>query len=127
MNRLLTGRVEFLTSLEQNIAAVIGADNSAVIKDIDRQLNEMQTELLKCTSARVGYDDVAIEIDRLRAEKQKLQLEAADHEDRKKRMDDMRIFLREHSAGIIELDEKLVRRLVEKISVLGLRLSSNQG
>lgn len=70
INQLLTGRDEFLTVLEQNISAVVGAESNVAIEGIDRRLKELQTELLKRTAGRAGYDDVALEIDRLRAEKQ---------------------------------------------------------
>jgi len=117
MNQLLTERDGFLAVLERNIAEVLGADSRAAIQDIDRRLKELQAELLARTAARAGYDDVALEIDRLREEKQKLQLEAAGRDKQKERMDDMRAFLREQPDGIPEFDEKLVRRLVEKVTV----------
>jgi len=117
MNKVLTGRDGFLAVLEENITAVVGAGNDAAIAGIDARLNELQTELLKRTAARAGYDDVALEIDHLRTEKQKLQLEAAGRDKQKERMDDMRAFLREQPNGIPEFDEKLVRRLVEKVTV----------
>jgi phage terminase large subunit-like protein len=54
---------------------------------------------------------------RLRDEKQKLQLENANREEIKKRIEEMREFMNRQTTEIVKFDEKLVRRLIEKVTV----------
>ena len=71
------------------------SEKSQPLTDIDKRLAELQEELLKRTSSRADYEDVAEEIDRLREGKQKFQLESAGRDEQKKRISDMGTFLRE--------------------------------
>ena len=117
INQALAGKDEFLATLEQNIAAVLNAENDDALTEIDRRLDEQQNELLKRTAARADYEDVAEEIYRLREQKQKVQAESAENDELRKRMADMSAFLREQPTAAVELDEQLVQRLVEKVTV----------
>ena len=85
--------------------------------DIDKRLEELQTELLKLATSNADYDKVGDEIHRLRDQKQKMQLESANRDELKKRMADMSTFLKKQSTALAEYDEQLVRRLIEKVSV----------
>jgi len=87
------------------------------LADIDKRLEELQTELLKLATSNADYDKVGDEIHRLRDQKQKLQLENVNREELKKRIADMNTFLREQSTALIEYDERLVQRLIEKVTV----------
>ena len=53
----------------------------------------------------------------LRDEKQKAQVENAGRDDLRKRIAEMSIFLRKQLTVIKEFDEKLVRRLIDKVTV----------
>jgi site-specific DNA recombinase len=53
----------------------------------------------------------------LRDEKQRLMLENANLDERKKRIEEMREFMKGQSTNIVEFDEQLVRRLIEKVTV----------
>ncbi len=77
----------------------------------------MQKELLKLVNARKDYGSIADEIDRLRELKQKALAESAEREGLKKRIAEMRKFLREQDTRVTEYDEQLVRRLIEKVTV----------
>jgi len=55
---------------------------------------------------------------RLRDDKQKLQLESAGRDEQKKRIADMSTFLREQPTALTEYDEPLVRRLIEKVTII---------
>jgi site-specific DNA recombinase len=57
------------------------------------------------------------EIYRLREQKQKAQIENANRDELRKRMADMGAFLQEQPTEVAEYDEKLVRRLIEKVTV----------
>jgi site-specific DNA recombinase len=107
----------FLITLQKNIETVLESEKGQPLTNVDKRLAELQEELLKRTSARTDYEDVAEEIYRLREEKQKLQLEGAGRDEQKKRIADMSTFLREQPTALTQYDEPLVRRLIEKVTI----------
>ena len=117
INEALCDKDTFLSTLQDNIATIITHESDQVLADIDKRLEELQTELLKLATSNADYDKVGDEIHRLRDQKQKLQLENVNREELKKRIADMNTFLREQSTALIEYNEVLVRRLIEKVTV----------
>ncbi len=65
-------------------------------------------------SVRRVYEKVGDEIYRLREEKQKAQLENLGRDELQKRITDMNAFLKEQPIALVQYDESLVRRLIEK-------------
>ena len=53
------------------------------LADIEKRLEELQTELLRLVASRFDYEDAADEINRRRDEKQKAQLESAGRDEMK--------------------------------------------
>ena len=117
INQTLCDKDSFLTTLRDNIATVINRESDKALADIDKRLEELQTELLKLATSNADYDKVGDEIHRLRDQKQKMQLESANRDELKKRMADMSAFLKKQSAALAEYDEQLIRRLIEKVSI----------
>ena len=117
INNALCDKDAFLTTLENNIATVLKSGNDKTLTEIDNQLEELQTQLLKLASSKADYENVADEIYRLREQKQKAQVENAGRDELRKRIDDMSAFLREQPTALTEYNEPLVRRLIEKVTV----------
>ncbi|MBS4025395.1 MAG: recombinase zinc beta ribbon domain-containing protein [Clostridia bacterium] len=117
INKTLCGKDDFLVTLQNNIATVLSRENDKSLTDIDKRLEELQTQLLKLASSKDDYEDVADEIYRLRDQKQKTQVENAGRDELRKRISDMSAFLREQPASITEYDEQIIRRLIEKVTV----------
>ena len=117
INQTLCDKDSFLTTLRDNIATVINRESAKELADIDKRLEELQTELLKLATSNADYEKVGEEIHHLRDKKQKLLLENVNHEELKKRIADMSTFLKEQPPDITEYDEQLVRRLIEKVSI----------
>lgn len=117
INLTLDDKDSFIATLKGNIETVLIHDNDTTLADIDKQLEELQKELLKLANAKVDYEDVASEIYRLREEKQKVQLDNIGRDELKKRIAEMGTFLKEQPTALTEYDESLVRRLIEKITV----------
>jgi site-specific DNA recombinase len=117
INETLSGKDDFLATLKNNIETVIIHENDQTLANINKRLEELQTELLKLANAKADYEDVANEIYRLREEKQKTLLQCANRDELLKRIDDMSNFLREQHTALTEYDEALVRRLIEKVTV----------
>ena len=117
INQTLCDKDSFLITLRDNIAAVISRESNKELEDIDKRLEELQTELLKLATSNANYDKVGDEIHRLRDQKQKLQVENANRDELKKRITDMSTFLKKQPTALTEYDEQLVRRLIEKVTV----------
>ena len=117
INNTLNGKDDFLTTLQNNIETVLCQGNDRTLVDIEKRLEELQTQLLKLANSKADYEDVADEIYRLREQKQKLQVENAGRDELRKRMADMSAFLQGQPTTVTEYDEQLIRRLVEKVTV----------
>ncbi|OQA65967.1 MAG: Recombinase [Firmicutes bacterium ADurb.Bin262] len=117
INQALCEKNNFLTTLRDNIAAVISRESDKAMVDIDKQLEELQTELLKLATSNADYEKVGDEIHHLRDQKQKLLLDNANRDELKKRMADMSTFLKKQSTALTKYDEQLVRRLIDKVTV----------
>jgi len=114
INQALCDKDTFLATLQSNIETVLIHENDQTLADIDKRLEELQTELLKLANSKADYEDVADEIYRLREQKQKAQVENASRDELRKRITDMSTFLQEHPTTIAEYDELLVRRRLIK-------------
>ena len=113
----MKSRDSFLATLQNNISTVLSMKNDAVTKDIEKRLNDLQIQLLKLASSHTDIKQVTNEIFRLRDEKQKAPVENVGRADLRKRNAEMSIFLRKQPTVIMEYDEKLVRRLIDKVTV----------
>jgi site-specific DNA recombinase len=122
INQTLCDKDSFLITLRDNIATVINRDSDKALSDIDKRLEELQTELLKLATSNADYESVGqvrdkIEIHRMRDQKQKLLLENANRDELKKRIADMNTFLKKQPTALTEYDEQLVRRLIEEVII----------
>ena len=110
-----------MTVLQKNIETVILQEDENSAEGITAKLKEKQKELLRLANAKKDYNSVADEIDRLRELKQKALTESAEREGLKKRIVEMREFLDSQTTEVLEYDEQLVRRLIEKVTVYDQR------
>lgn len=117
INVALGGKDDMIAALEENIAMVLALEDDTSMESIDAKLEELQQELLKRANAGQDYDDLADEIDSLREKKQEVMADNAEREGQKQRIAEMQQFLAGQIEQIEEYDEKLVRRMVEKITV----------
>lgn len=117
VNEMLGGKDTFLPMLQANIESVLVSASMEIVKAIDARLTERQQELLKLANARMDYESVADETDRLREEKQNALVKDAEREGNRERIREMMRFLNEQPTEVSEYDKQLVRQLVEKITV----------
>ena len=85
--------------------------------DIDSKLEELQQQLLIQAKSKNDYEDVADEIYRLRELKQNALVENIEREGKRQRIAEMTDLLNEQSCELEEYGERLVRRLIEKVTV----------
>lgn len=118
VNELYGDKDTFFPIFQANIESALGKDKEERIRAVEEKLAELQKELLELANARKDYESVAVEIDALRDEKQAILMEDAACEGAKQQVQDMMDYLNELPCEVTEYEEQLVRRLVEKITVL---------
>lgn len=104
--------------LKQNIEEVINDDLEEKIRDIDKQLAELQIELINVSGDELAVEGLGTEIVDLREERQDILTAAAERKDLQLRMQELIDFLDEQHTAITEYSETLTRRLVEKVTIL---------
>lgn len=117
INLTLGNRSAMMTVLQKNIETVILQEDENSAEGITAKLKEKQKELLRLVNAKKDYNSVADEIDRLRELKQKALTESAERDGLKKRIAEMKNFLNNQTVEVLEYDEQLVRRLIERVTV----------
>ena len=117
INLTLGDRDGMIAVLQENIETVIRQEDEIFAEGINAKLEEKQKELLRLANSKKDYNSVADEIDCLRELKQKALTESAEREGLKKRIAEMREFLNSQPTEVLEYDEQLVRRLIEKVTV----------
>ena len=123
IQEVLGGKDVFLTVLEKNIREVLESESGEQIEKIDCRLKELQQELLRLANGKKEYGGVADEIHKLREQRQDVLTQDAERDGRRQRIDEMRTFLMEQLSESLAYDEQLVRRLVEKITVYGDKMT----
>ena len=96
---------------------IFNEENDNATDDIDSKLEELQQQLIIQVKSKNDYDEVADEIYRLRELKQNALVENAEREGKRQRIAEMTAYLNEQTCELVEYDEQLVRRLIEKVTV----------
>ena len=117
INQCLGNRSDVISILEGNIQSVISQKGEFSVEQIDARLNELQEQLLKKANSNEDYNELVEEIYQLRDLKKDVMIEDAEREGLRQRITEMATFLYQQPAEIIEYDEQLVRRLIERILV----------
>ena len=117
INDVFNQKEDFIQVLQQNIQKVVNEEDDSSIKEIDQQLEQLQKQLLQLANSKADYNEVADEIFRLRELKHNALVEEAGKKGSKQRILEMVAFLEEQSNELEEYDEKLVRKLLEKVTV----------
>ncbi len=122
INVAVSGKNSFLAILKKNIETVLSEDLDESTADIDKKLEELQTELIQKANSKEAYDNIVNEIYRLRDLRQETLSRNALRQDKRDRITEMTDFLNTQTGDIAEFDDKLVRKLVEKAIVYDDRL-----
>jgi len=117
INQTLGDNDNLIKTLQQNIAAAVRQSDATSVEGIDERLNELQHELLKKAHKKEEYDTVADEIFRLRDLKNQAEVNSVARDEKLNRITDLQDFIASQPAEITAFDEKLVKRLIAKITV----------
>ena len=117
INQLISESSELKEIIKENIKNAITGDESDKIKEIDKEMLEVQEELLKVANAKKDYSELADRVEELRNEKEKILLNMAEEKNEQSRLMEIEEFLDNQELEIESYDEDLVRKLIEKIVV----------
>ncbi len=113
----------FLPVLKENIMVVLESENVSEVEEINHRLEELQKELLRLANTKRDYMEIADEIYNLRERRQNVLVEEAEQDGRRQRIEEVIVFLEEQRCQLLEYDERLVRKLIEKVTVYENRLT----
>lgn len=122
INQLISESSELKEIIKENIEKAITGDGSRQIEEIDKEMLEVQEELLKVANAKKDYTELAEKVEELRNEKEKVLLEMAEDKNEQSRLQELEEFLDNQELEIERYDKDLVRKLVDKIVVYEKKL-----
>ncbi|WP_441754416.1 recombinase zinc beta ribbon domain-containing protein [Fundicoccus sp. Sow4_H7] len=117
VNKLLSGGDNMIKTLEENIHAVIGETTEYQISEINNLLEEKQKELIKLANKGQDYEYLADEIDELRDKRQTFLVEDASLSGENERIGEVIEFIRNNKFRTLEYDDKLVRKIIQSVTV----------
>ena len=103
--------------LKQNIESTVFGDLEDRLAMADKELADLQTQMIAVSGDEAAVDTLGDQIDGLRAERQSILAEAVERSDLQERMNDMISFLDEMPTMLTEYSDAITRRLVEKITI----------
>lgn len=117
VNDAYAKRNAVISLLKTNIQETVFDDLEAKIAAIDEQLAELQRQMIDNSGDNALVEELGLQIDDLRGDRQDILTEAAERTDLQARMNDMIAFLEEMHAAVTEYSEPLARRLVDRITI----------
>lgn len=117
VNDAYARRNTVISLLKTNIQETVFDDLEARIGAIDEQLAELQQQMIDNSGDNALVEELGLQMDDLRGDRQDILAEAAERTDLQARMNDMIAFLEEMSATVTECSEALTRRLVDRITI----------
>ncbi len=122
LNQLTNGSETYLSILQENMADVIGREQSDLAEEIQRKLDVLQKKLIEHAEQHEDYENIAQEIFQLREQKEQVLRENVSQQEQQDRIRELQEFLMAQPHHIAEFDETLVRHLLAKITVFSERL-----
>ncbi len=117
INEMVDNSQEYLARLKENLETAIHMSNPLSAEALAAKMTRLQQELLDRTARRENYDDVAEEILRLRELQGQTAMDETAKAEHKKRIRELRKFIRSQPSEITDFDETLVKKLLEKVTV----------
>ena len=93
INEVCAKQELYLPQLKANIEKMLGDDNSGPVAELNRQIGELEQQILQRTRAKQDCDDLGQEVLRLRDEKYQLQLEDATKESARQKIAELELYM----------------------------------
>lgn len=96
---------------------VIKISKGPTLDQLDKQLEEVQMKLIQAANQHQDCDALTQQIMDLRKQREKVQNCETDKQAKLQNLDKINKLIEFHKYGLVDFDEDLVRRLVEKITI----------
>ena len=116
-NNLIEGHELASKHIKANIMKVIKNLKGPTIDQLDQQLEKVQMKLIQAANQHQDCDALTQQIMDLRKQKEKVQSQETNQQAKLHSLDEINELVEFHKYGLVDFDEQLVRRLVEKITV----------
>lgn len=119
INRAFAQREIYLPELTEAILETVDDGNSAEIKEVDKQIAEVQKQLVGKAKAKdkQAIDILGDQIDDLREKKRCLMAEVAVKEGERQKMQELEGYLKDLKNEVTEYDERTTRRLIKQVTI----------
>lgn len=116
-NQLIEGHELADKQIKANIMKVIKNSKGPTLDQIDHQLEEVQMKLIKAVNLHKDCDALTQQIMDLRKQREKIQSRDINNQAKLYSIDEINELVDLHKYGLVDFDEQLVRRLVEKTTI----------
>lgn len=117
INLAIGDKDSFLTTLQQNTSTALDKQYDMNTESIVANLDDLQNELLRLANSGSQYMAVADEIYSLREMEQDVLGQNVERQSERQRISEMKAFLNSQIGVVSQYDDRLVRRLVECVTV----------
>lgn len=117
INKVLTNRERAVKILKTNISEVFENIHTEKIENLQKEIEKYQTLLMKRTVSQKDYTEITDKLYALRNEYDDAVSENNDIEKTKSAIKEMIDYLNEQTDFLIEYDDRLVRKLIDKIII----------
>ena len=116
-NQLIEGHELASKQIKDNIMKVIENSKGPTLDQIDQQLEDVQMKLIQAANQHQDCDALTQQIMDLRKQREKVQSRETNQQVKLHSINEINELVEFHKYGLVDFDEQLVRRLVEKITI----------
>lgn len=116
-NQLIEGHELASKQIKANIMQVIKDSQGPTLDQLDKQLEEVQMKLIQAANQHQDCNALTQQIMDLRKQKEKVQSRETNQQVKLHSLEEINELVEFHKYGLVDFDEGLVRRLIEKITI----------
>ena len=117
MNELIQQHQLADKQIAANILKVTKGTTGPSLDDLDQQLEDQQLLLLSMSTHNKNVEQLTEQVQALRKQREQLIQQEIDHDIKRSNLKNIQSFFQTYQGGFTKFDEKLVRLLIEKITI----------
>ena len=117
VNKLLKERNDVIKKVKANILKVVGSGRNSLTETLDKRITDLEKQVVDAVKGGKKYSNLLEKIDGLKAERDRMLKSDAECRKEGERLSGIMAFLKSQADEIKEYDDKLTRRLIDKVEV----------
>ena len=117
LNRMIDEKESYLKIMDSIISKIIVDDHDEKVERLNDKLRTLQETLILAANQDKDYEKIADQIFELRTKKEKLLIENVANQEKRRRLADIKAYLKTQHTKLEEYKESLVTRIVEQILI----------